>query len=100
MDELLKITDIVEHILKEDERTRSNNWELYYAVCKYVNPNALSSKFGTVIRSHREYGLPPFESVTRARRKIVEHHPELAGNDEVEGGRWSYEKKFREYAKV
>lgn len=99
MEELMNLTGIIKRILVEKENTRNSNWELYYEVCKTINPSALNSKFGTVIRSHSEYGLPAFESVTRARRKIVEGYPELAGNDVVEGGRWSSKVLFKEYAR-
>lgn len=99
MNELLKLADIVERILEENEDARNSDWSLYYAVCKFVNPSVVNAKFGTALKSHEAYGIPPFESVTRARRKVVETHPELIGTEEVEGGRWSYQKVFRQFAK-
>lgn len=98
--ELIKLTDIVKSVLEENPESRNSDIELYYYVCKFINPHSLTAKFGTVLRSRKEYGLPTPESVGRVRRKIVETHPDLKGTDEVEGGRWSYEQTFREYAKV
>jgi len=99
MDNLNHITGIVKHLLEEEPQTRNSDWELYYHVCKMLNPHALNAKFGTVLRSRKEYGLPSIETVGRARRKVVEHHPELAAEEEVQGGRWSNEKRYREYAR-
>lgn len=60
---------------------------------------ALGISFGTVLKNRKDFGLPTIESVGRARRKIVEKHPELSGNDEVEAHRTLNEEKFREYAR-
>lgn len=99
MENLINLTGIVKHVLEEEPETRNSDWDLYYSVVKYLNPHALSAKFGTVLKSRREYGLPTLESVGRCRRKLVETHPELEGSDEVQGGRWSYEVAYRKYAK-
>lgn len=100
MKEMMDLTGIVKRILVEQIAARNNVWALYYEVCKVKCPSVMNAKFGTVLKSYDVYNLPKFESVARVRRKVVEEYPELAGSESVEGGRWSSEQKFREYAKV
>lgn len=100
MKNLIKLADIVKDVLEDSYEARNSVWSLYYEVCKVKCPSVMNAKFGTALKSHDVYDLPPFESVARCRRKVVEEHPELAGTDDVEGGRWSSEQKFREFAKV
>lgn len=99
MEDLKRLDRIVENILTEDEEARNNMFYLYYAVCKERNPSIINAKFSTVLKNPTEYGLKPFESVARCRRKIVERNPKLKGNDDVEGGRWSSKKDYEEYVK-
>lgn len=99
MEDLKRLDKLVEKILKEDDKARNNLFYLYYLVAKERNPSIVNARFSTVLLNPKEYNLKSFESVSRCRRKIVENHPELAGNEEVEGGRWSNEEKFREYAR-
>lgn len=99
MDNLNTLTSIVLGVLRKEPDTRNSDYELYYEICKIKNPATLGMKFGTVLKNRNELGIPSIESVGRARRKIVENHPELAGNDEVQGGRWSSEQAFKQYAK-
>lgn len=99
MKDLMDLTGLIKKILIEQEDARNSNWNLYYAVCMAKNPSVMNAKFGTAIKSHDAYGLPPFESVARCRRKIVAEYPELKGSEDVEGGRWSSEQTFKEYAK-
>lgn len=96
--ELNDTYDLVKEILTDQEDTRNSIWSLYYAVCKVVNPHCMNAKFGTVLQSHEAYGLPPFETVTRVRRRVVKENPELKGTEEVEGGRWSFVEVFKRFA--
>lgn len=99
MDNLKSITNIVLHILEEEPATRNSDHELYFHVCKVMNPYSLSLPFGAVLKARNELGIPSFESVGRIRRKVVERHPELLGCATVECGRANNEVAFREYAK-
>lgn len=99
MDDLKNITGIVKYLLETKPSTRSSDYELYYHVCKMLNPMALGISFGTVLKNRKDFGLPSIETVGRARRKIVEKHPELSGNDEGEAHRTLNEEAFREYAR-
>lgn len=99
MDNLKRLDKLVTKILTEDEEARNNMFYLYYLVAKARNEAVTTARFGTVLLNPEQYGLKSFEAVTRCRRKVVTEHPELAGSEEVEGGRWSSEQQFREYAR-
>lgn len=99
MDNLLNITGIVKYLLETEPSTRNSDYELYYHVCKMLNPLSLDMHFGTVLRNRKDFGLPSIESVGRVRRKVVEKNPDLSGNDTVEANRTLNEEAFREYAR-
>jgi len=50
--------------------------------------------FDLLSRMHRELELPPFESITRARRKIQKENEELKACDVVELARTIQEEKY------
>ena len=97
--ELYKTQDIVKEILETNETARNSDMALYIKVCEKVNPAVLSKPFWVVLMSLKELNLPHIETVGRARRKMQELHPELAGDAKVEGQRMVNEQVFREYAK-
>lgn len=101
--ELQTISELVEDILKRCPEARNSDNALYLQVLKekglqkgidLENMSVLS-----FFMKIKELGVPSIESVGRCRRKIVEAHPELAGNDIVEGYRVTNERTFREYAR-
>lgn len=99
MDDLKSITKTVLRLLQEVPETRNSDHELYFHVCRVMNPKCLNTPFGIVLKCRTELGIPSLESVGRIRRKVVESHPELLGSAEVECGRLNNEIAFREYAK-
>lgn len=73
-----KIEPIVREILKHNPDTRSDDFLLYRAVCKRICPMVFGVlSFDRALSYHKEIGLPSWETVSRCRRKIQEHHPEL-----------------------
>ena len=48
--------------------------------------------------NHKKYGFPSFGSVTRARRKIFEKHPELKPTETTKR-RKKAEEEYKEYSK-
>jgi hypothetical protein len=101
--ELITVTDIVRLTLKQAPEARNSDNTLYILVLK-----ALGLQRGIDISSMsvlsffmrmKELGIPSIETVGRCRRKIVELHPELAGNSTVEGHRMVNETVFRDYAR-
>lgn len=78
MNNLYKVEDVVKDVLIRYPDTRSDNFILIFRVYQAVNENAVIRKpFYDVMLNHNVYGLPAFEGVVRARRKIFEKHPEL-----------------------
>lgn len=100
MDNLKKIKDIVEDILENTPSARNSDYNLYCYVIARMNPEAMKLNVIDFLIKRKELGLPNIESVGRARRKIVENRPELAGTDDVEAQRMLNEETFREFAKV
>lgn len=98
MDDLKNITKTVTKILTECPDARNSDQELYFQVCRLMNPKCLNTPFGIVLKCRNELGIPSIESVGRIRRKVVECHPELLGDAVVECGRANNEIAFREYA--
>ena len=97
--ELKTITAIVKDVLEHDPKARNSDEYLYYKICEIVGHRFIHLPFYQVIMNRKEYGFPPFETVGRARRKLQETHPELAGNSTVEAHRMMNEEVFRDYAR-
>ena len=97
--ELQTITAIVKDILVNDPQSRNSDEYLYLKVCAKVSGMCMNLPFWKVFLNRKEYGLPPFETVGRARRKLQETHPEFAGNSTVEAHRMLNEEVFRDYAR-
>lgn len=102
--ELKTITDIVKEVLKAHEHARNSDDYLYYLVCSLIGKekglDVDSMTLAHFLLYRKEYQLPAFETVRRSRQKIQEHHPELAGNDVVEGYRLENEEVFKRYARA
>ena len=101
--ELITTTDLVRLMLKQHPETRNSDNRLYLKVLEVLGKEKgfdINSMSMTHFLLHmKDYNLPSIESVGRCRRKVVETHPELAGNDTVEGYRTMNEETFREYSR-
>lgn len=97
--ELQTITAIVKDILVNDPQSRNSDEYLYYKVCQRVGGRFVTLPFWQVVVNRKKYGLPSYETVGRARRKLQETHPELAGNSNVEAQRMINEEVFKDYAR-
>ena len=97
--ELKNTTELVKELLRTQPATRNSDDILYISVCRCINPIAINLSFADVLLKRKEWGIPPFESVRRARQKVQAENPELAANSNVEGHRTLNEMVFREYAK-
>ena len=91
--------NIVKEILETNETARNSDMALYIKVCEKINPLVLSKPFWVVLLSLKEYNLPSIETVGRARRKLQETFPELAGDANVTEQRMLNEEAFKEYAR-
>jgi hypothetical protein len=92
------VSKLVYRILEEDVKARDDDVYLYLKVCEHFDAEALKVPFGQVLSSLRDYNLPPFETVRRARQKNQEHHPELSASEEVKKAREKKKKEYRDYA--
>lgn len=97
--ELQTITAIVKGILEHDPDARNSDEYLYLKVCERFGGIYMNLPFWKVFLNRKKYGLPSFETCGRARRKLQEKHPELAGNSTVEAHRTMNEEVFRDYAR-
>lgn len=89
----------VESILQAVPMARDDNFILFYLVCKLLPnvPNDIGARdFAEVALNHSQLGLPSFEAVTRARRRIVREHSELAPSKAVKEIRKEEEEAYLE----
>lgn len=99
MSKLVKIEPIVKEVLEQYEDSRNDNFVLIYRVYKEINEDlVLRELFFEVMMNHKEYGLPSFEGITRARRKLMNEYPNLKPMKVVQKARKEEEVVYREYA--
>lgn len=99
------LENMVLKILQKYELTRSDDFVLIYAVYREIAVHteivfniAITDSFSDMMLNHKKYGFPSFESVTRARRKIFETHPELKPTETTKR-RKKAEEEYKEYSK-
>lgn len=78
------IYDLVKNLLEDYPKLRNSDKKLIWTVWYRMGFNN-----GEVMTKEQFISpdLPPIESITRARRKVVENHPELEADDPVEKAR-------------
>lgn len=88
-----KVYGKVEHLLATIPETRSSDKRLF---CEYLKNEGvdINAPFVEVMLSK----IPSYESVTRTRRRLQEHHPEYAATAEVEQFREDNEGQFYIFA--
>ncbi len=87
----------VKLILAKWEKARDDDmllWAIFLHKNGYVKPD---EKFFDVLPNTKERGLPSYESITRARRKVQEKEPSLRGTKYVQ--RIKAESDFHDYYK-
>ena len=94
---LKNLQNKVKEVLEESVEARNDNFKLVYQVYKKLDI-PVQFQFMDLMMEHSKYGLPSFESVLRARRKIVETHPELAECEEVKLFREEQQEEYIQYA--
>lgn len=98
MNRIYKVEDIVRKILQEYETTRSDDFELIVYVYNEINPTIKDYPFNAVMLGHKELGLPYFESVSRARRKLQAEDESLKPKKEVQIARINKQGDYINYA--
>lgn len=71
----------VEKIMREHPEARDDDFKLYGWACKESDARVMSLSFSQVLWNSSKLNIPAYESVTRARRKLQELHPELRGKN-------------------
>ena len=103
MGNIRKVAKDVKLILTVDEKARNSDDYLYSLICRMrlldLGTDADSIAFVDVMKHRKALGLPPYETVRRARQKIQQHHPDLRANADVEVMREVKEEEFRNYAR-
>jgi len=92
-------TNLVKDILIKNPLTRDSDPHLYIEVMMRLNPNATKMPFAMVLRNLTDLGLPLYDTVTRARRKVQAEYPELQGTERVKKFRAELEEEYKEYSR-
>jgi len=82
-----KLNKIVTEVLFDYPGTRDDDNLLYIKVIDRIHPGITKKTLEEVMPFLKSYKLPPFESVSRARRKIQELRKDLRGSEKVEDER-------------
>jgi len=94
------VEKLVKQALEKNKSAREDDHLLYIEVVYIINPALVNVNFAMNFRNARSLGLPPFESVSRARRKLQEKYPELRATKKVENARQEKQIEFEDYAKT
>ena len=91
-----QVEKTVKAILTEHPHTRNDDHCLYY---QYVCSKGITDgmPFGAIFVNYKHYGLPSFESVGRARRRVQQKCPELRGDKGTQTARETLEKEYHDY---
>lgn len=93
-----QVEKTVKEILTEHPQARNDDHYLYYKyVYRSVEEEAKSRYFSAVFLCYKELGLPSFESVGRARRRVQQKYPELRGDNGTQTARETLEKEYHDY---
>ncbi len=85
----------VRQILIENPATRDDDMLLFGAFMAKHNLVSCDKTFYDVMANAKKWGLPSYESITRARRKVQEQEPLLQGERRKQ--RMEEEAKYHEY---
>ena len=85
----------VKHILEQYPETRDDDMKLYSIFCYQESKVTKSVSFYRATWNHRDYDLPSYESVSRARRKVQESESSLQGKRRK--SRKNEAEKYRKY---
>lgn len=96
---IYKTEALVKKVLEEYEDSRSDDFILIYRVYKEINEDAMIRElFCEVMVNHKLYELPPFETISRVRRKLQAQHEELRANKKIDKARLNKTIEYRNYA--
>lgn len=99
MNKLYKVEDIVYQVLKEVPEARKDDFVLVAEVYNKIQPLINNVSFNRVMLGHKDLGLPYFESISRARRRLQSIFEELRPDQEVQDARLEEQLIYREYVR-
>ena len=94
-----EVEKMVKYVMINKPETRNDDFLLIYEVAKLIYPNVKYYSFEKVMKEHKMFGVPVFESVTRARRKLQAEYEELRSSKQIERARKEKESEYVEYSK-
>lgn len=97
MGRLHELEPIVQDTLIKFEETRKDDFVLLAHIYNILCPEIMNMSFNSVLKNHKVFKLPSFESISRCRRKVQEKNPELRNANAVEI-RVEQQKEYIEYA--
>ena len=92
------LSTLVEETLRKHPETRDDNNLLIWAIHR-AQGVTITDTYASVLLKIRAKQLSSYESITRARRKVVELNPELDANEVVKAYRAQQEAMYKEYAR-
>ena len=93
-----EVVKVTREILQNDSYSRENVGYLIRRVIEKLEPNLYRKGFKEIMDNLQFYGIS-CESITRARRKFLEQHPELVHKTTQTARRIEEENYFLEYSK-
>lgn len=94
--DLITLKELVIQILETCPPTRDSDDRLYVEVCKTKNKDISSCSFENFMLHRKDYGIPSYASVGRARRKAQSEREDLIGT--VRDFRKSQEPEYVDFA--
>lgn len=94
---LYEIEELVKDILINEPRARKDDFYLISRLIERVKPHVLTMQVVEALNVAKEKNFPPFESITRARRKVQRNNPSLK-DKLTEKARLNETGIYREYA--
>lgn len=91
-----EVAETVYKVLVDFPETRNDDSILILRVAEQYVDTSMS--FDSILRFHKELGIPSYESITRARRKCQELYDELKSDKQIAKLRKQEELAFREFA--
>lgn len=90
------LENVVYTVLSRSKESRKDDFILVLEVIREYCPPLIDMKIKDILMEHKELGLPSFESITRARRKVQKEYPELIDYD-TKKRREQLKKEFKNY---
>lgn len=99
MSELNSLKPIIKEYLENYPVLRDDDWWLIGKVFKEVYGIDYNMGFLEVMKRHKDYGLPSFETIRRTRQKVQEENPALESSKAKKKERQMAFNEFYDFAR-